>query len=170
MITARISGLRQALAQLEKIKNKQQAEIKRAFTVSALNVEREAKRNAPVNMGRLRSDIQRSTDFDDGMVVRAEVFNTVDYAPFIEFGTKSNVNVPAELTQYALQFKASKTGSFDELLQNIAEWANRKGIDPEAVFPIARKIAREGIEARPYLFPAWERERPKLLNELRKAL
>jgi hypothetical protein len=29
MITARISGLRQALAQLEKIKNKQQAEIKR---------------------------------------------------------------------------------------------------------------------------------------------
>jgi HK97 gp10 family phage protein len=110
MITARISGLRQALAQLEKIKNKQQAEIKRAFTVSALNVEREAKRNAPVDTGRLRSDIQRMTFFKDGIVVEAAVFNTVHYAPTMEFGP------------------------------------------------------------RPYLFPAWERERPKLLNELRKAL
>lgn len=110
MITARISGLRQALAQLEKIKTKQQAEIRKAITISAINVEREAKQNAPVDTGRLRSDIQRATLFKDGVVVEAAVFNTVEYAPIMEFGP------------------------------------------------------------RPYLFPAWERERPKLLNELRKAL
>ena len=34
--------------------------------------------------------------------------NNLDYAPYVEFGTGENVDVPTELKTYALQFKGKK--------------------------------------------------------------
>lgn len=124
---------------------------------TAINVESSAKRNAPVNLGRLRADIQHNIETTDrGVVVKANVFNTVEYAPYVEFGTKSKAKIPAELQEFATQFINPKPGTFDLLLQNISEWANRKGVPAEMVYPIAVRIARHGVRAQPYLFKAFQ--------------
>jgi hypothetical protein len=135
-----------------------------------LEVQNEAKYLAPVNDGRLRSSIttQRATS----SALEAVTYANVDYAPFVEFGTKSakNIKIPAGLEAYASQFKGTGSGGWDKLLEDIEQWCASKGIEPEAAYPIARKIAREGVKAQPFLFPAWEKERPKLLDSLEKML
>lgn len=140
MIRVKLKGLQKAIRNLESWQTDRIKDAARAVERSSLNVEREAKNAAPVDTGRLRSDIQRAvTKTEAGRVIAAQVGNSVEYAPFVEFGTGLLVDVPAEQTEYAAQFKG-KTGAV----------VNRR--------------------ARPYLFPAWERERPRLVEELIRVL
>ena len=62
-----------------------------------------------------------------------------EYAAFVEFGTGRKVNVPGELTAYAMQFKG-KTG---RIVNNIA---------------------------RPYLYPAFFRERVIIFEKLKNLI
>lgn len=61
-------------------------------------------------------------------------------------------------------------GNFFPPIQAIELWAKRKNIDPELVFPIARAIGRRGIVAQPFLFPAFEKERPRIIEEVGRAV
>lgn len=168
MITFKVKGLEHAKRALEGASEEKKRRVADEVRRSALLIQSDARRDAPVNMGRLRSDIQFG--FDVGKdTVEAQVYNTVQYAPFVEFGTKSHVDVPEELTVYAQQFRG-RGGSFDELLDSIERWAHLKGLPPEAAYPIARKIAREGRKAQPYLFPAVEKERPNLERRIKEAM
>lgn len=135
---------------------------------SVLNIETKAKRGAPVNLGQLRASIVA-----EPVTNRNEPFASVEvnarYAPFVEFGTKSKVSIPPGLEAYASQFKSSG-GNFDDLLKNIKQWCRNKGIPAEAAYPIALKIAREGVGAQPFLFPAYFSEVPKIEKGLAKLL
>lgn len=122
-------------------------------------------KNKTVDTGILRSKTQ--VDIATAKNPIALVYSGTDYAPFVEFGTKSKVSVPAELKSYARQFKGSKKGSFDELLKKIEKWANRKGLPREAVFPIALSIARNGTSAKPFLFPAYFKNRKNFIKAMR---
>ena len=143
-----------------------------ALGYAGLNVESQAKVNAPVNLGRLRSSIQHDLDRKNlsvsikagGASPKGDLF----YAPFVEFGTKRKVRVPAGYSQFAAQYKGSRRGNFQQLLKAIAQWVKDKRIDPEATFPIALSIAKNGIRAQPFLIPAFERERQPLLQRLKK--
>lgn len=64
----------------------------------------------------------------------------VKYAPFVEWGTLESVNVPEELKNYAIQFKG------------------------------AGKNSGTGMPARPFLFPAYFAERPKIVERIIKKL
>jgi len=140
MIRVRIDGLKDAIRDL---KEWEQDKIRRtAMQVerSAINIERDAKNAAPVDMGILRSSIAKTvTASDKGRVVSAEVGTSVEYAPFVEFGTGSGVSVPDGQQEYAMQFKG-KTGR------------------------------KRNYPARPFLFPAWEKERPKFVNAMEDIL
>jgi hypothetical protein len=48
----------------------------------------------------------------------------------------------------------------------IEDWVDVKGIDREAVYPIARAIAIRGIKAKPFLREPWSRLRPDFKQEL----
>ena len=171
MISVKTKGLSKAIRDIKKWEESKKRAVRDAFNGASIDVERNAKQAAPVDMGRLRADIQREvTVSDEGAVVDARIVNSVQYAPFVEFGTLSNVELPPDLADVAIQFDRSKFGSFGELLENIQGWAARKGLPPESAYPIARKIARQGVSAQPYLYPAWQRERPKLVRELTEAL
>jgi HK97 gp10 family phage protein len=140
MIKVKLEGLEKSIRNLNSWETEKIRKVANQFDRSALAVEKNAKLKAPVDMGRLRSDIQKKvTKTDHNRVVSAEVFNTVKYAPFVEFGTGALVEVPAEQQEYALQFKG-KTGR-----------------------------VRNG-RARPYLFPAFEQERPILIQKLEEIL
>jgi HK97 gp10 family phage protein len=140
MIRFKIEGMKEAIRniqdwELEKIRQSR-LQIER----SAINIEREAKNLCPVDDQILRPSIAKTvTASDSGRVLEAEVGTSVEYAPFVEFGTGSGVSVPAGQEEFAMQFKG-KTGR------------------------------KRNYPARPFLFPAWEKERPKFVNAMEAIL
>jgi hypothetical protein len=66
-------------------------------------------------------------------------------------------------------YKHGPGGKFPPLAV-IARWCKRKKLPPESVFPIARAIARNGLRARPFLTPAYEEERPKILSRIKAVI
>ena len=140
MIKVKLEGLETAIRNLHSWEKEKIKKVADQYNRSALAIEKGAKLRVPVDKNRLRPDIQkRVTKTDHNRVVNAEVFNTVKYAPFVEFGTGSLVEVPAEQQEYASQFKG-KTGRV------------------------------RNYRARPYLFPAFEQERPILIQKLTEIL
>jgi hypothetical protein len=115
-----------------------------------------------------------------------ELISNVYYAPYVEFGTGAKVKVPAELNDYANQFRGKKRGDYYDFLNAILDWVKRKGItatynvktrrrtntkaDRERLLNVAQAIAdsilRNGIAPRPYFFPPYLRKRKDLINRL----
>jgi HK97 gp10 family phage protein len=163
----RVRFLRRSIRAIKMQSAETKKKFRDAFNESAINIEREAKSSAPVNLGRLRSDIQKQIEVSDGgLVVNAEVFNTLTYAPMVEFGTGPKVDIPAGVTFD----KPKPSGSFDDMLDNIRQWCRNKGIPESFAYVIAVNILNNGLEPRPYLFPAFERERPNLLKNIEAIL
>lgn len=168
MITADVNTkqLQQALRKLEQagseIRTKGELEIER----SARIIESQAKRNAPTGAS---NRLKTSIDVRGSKLTR-EVYTDVKYAPYVEFGTKSKVDIPPGLEGYAMQFKGSGGGSFKDFEKSIKRWAQLKGIPEEAVYPIMMSILHNGIKAQPFLFPAFFAEQPQLLKRLKKVL
>lgn len=116
------------------------------------------------------------------------------YASYIEFGTRKFAaeyvaSLPKDWQTLASQYKGKKGGTFEELVKNIAVWVGQKGIagrysvktrkrvgdtatkekeNMEAAYPIALKIVKNGIKARPYLYPAYVKNRNIFDQELSK--
>ena len=108
------------------------------INASALKIESDAKHRVPTDTGRLKSSIK--TEKFGGIGRR--VYTNVEYAPHVEFGTKSRVETTISGVDYsdvAIQFKKSSGGG-------------------------------GGVGARPYLFPAFEAEKPKLIKNLKRLM
>lgn len=161
----------------------------------------EAQRLAPVDEGRLRQSINSK---DENLKVT--IGANVDYAAYIEFGTKGFAaayvgTLPAEWQQFAAEFRGPGGGSFKELVMRITEWVHRKGLgsgfagtlgiagtysvktrkrtgtkktqeqqDKQIAYLIARKILIKGIPAHPFLIPAFEHNKQKLIDNLKDKL
>jgi len=67
--------------------------LRKFFTRSAITVQRNAKKLAPVDTGRLRSSIE--TDVDKSTLpLFATIGTNVKYAPYMEYGTARNSDSP----------------------------------------------------------------------------
>lgn len=99
-----------------------------------------AKSKAPRYQSRLINSI-RPIASKNRLSVR--VNTNVEYAPFVEFGTKSKVQVPAELAEYALQFKSKSP---------------------------ANKDIKNGQRAQPFLYPAFKAEKSKFINAIKQLI
>ncbi len=105
-------------------------ELTKAMTRSALLVEGQARRVAPVDTGRLRGSITHEVrPFGGG--VRGTVGTTVVYAPPVEIGRRAGAAMPP-------------AGA-------LLGWMGRHGIPASAEFVVRRAIGRRGIPARPFL-------------------
>ena len=131
--------------------------VRRFFDRASIIVQTSARENAPVDRGWLRNDI--GIEVDTAVVPRwAKVgtsSRTRQYAAGIELGTRPHWPPPGPL----------------------AAWMTRKGMDPgpeptgnsiyrRNEYLIARKIARRGTKARPFLRPALTRNRARIKNLL----
>ena len=85
---------------IRKVRDEQEQMIKKEIDVAARNTSRGAKSFAPVDHGRLKNSIRAKVS---GMT--GEIVASANYAPYVEFGTGLLVNVPGELSEYAMQFK-----------------------------------------------------------------
>ena len=169
-INVTLSGVDEVIRRLNQYPEKIQKEVGAELKLAAQEVRRLAIKDAPANNGRLRNSI--IVDQDGPLHHLTAVQNS--YAAYQEWGTKSKIKIPAEITAYAAQFKGkSSSNEGGSLRLAIEAWVKRKGIgmsrsgpamrrrgqgardkanQKSIAFLIARKIAKEGIKPHPFFF------------------
>ena len=185
-----ISNMDSVISDLNKLSEKIRTDVALEMNASALNIQYAAKRAAPVNFGKLRNSIQLKEKIG-GNKVLFEVGSNLKYAPYVEFGTGGKVSIPNNYAAFANQFKGKTGGNFHEMLKALIEWVKRKGItgtyspktqrrtgsktvqqkqNESAAYAIAISILRKGLRPQPFLIPAFESEKPKLLAKISKII
>ena len=185
-----VSGVDVLMGKLNKMSERIQNDVLDEFNASALNIQTNAKKYAPVNIGTLRNSIQLKEELTNGQLVFT-IGSKLPYAPYIEFGTGGKVTIPAGYEQFASQFKGGKGGTFAQLLKALMEWVKRKGIvgtysvktgrrtgnksiqqkqNESAAYAIALSILKKGLRPHPFLIPAYEQEIPKLKYNIKRIL
>jgi len=123
------------LGKLDTLSKDMRKNVEYTINKHALRIESDAKSRVVVDTGRLRSSIKTEKLGELGRTV----YTNVEYAPYVEFGTKSKVNTTImgeDYSEVAIQFKKSNGGL-------------------------------GGVIPRPYLFPAFETERPRIIKALK---
>lgn len=137
-VTLDMVNLADVFKDLDKLDVKIQAEVRDEMNASALTIQSSAKRSAPVDLGFLRNSIYLKEDSKKKEIVFT-VGAKAKYAPYIEFGTGTEVTVPAGYEELAILFK---------------------GKNP----------AKINIRPQPFLIPAFENEKPKLIERITKLI
>jgi len=97
-----IEGINKALSNYDKILTK---DLSNEINASALKIQSDAKKLAPVDMGYLRNSIV--LDGQSGGLT-FDVAAKMPYAPYVEFGTGGKVSIPVGYEEYAAQFKGKR--------------------------------------------------------------
>ena len=189
-ISFNITGLDKIFANIDSMSDKIKTDIALEMNSSALNIQSNAKKNAPVNMGGLRNSIQLTEEIGGGKLFYS-VGSKLNYAPYIEFGTGGKVTIPSGYDNFASQFKGKSGGTFKELVLAIMDWVKKKGItgtysiktqrrtgskatqskeNQSVAYAIALSIIRKGLRPQPFLLPAFESEKPKLITKIKQIL
>ena len=94
-----------------------------------------------------------------GKYATENLINSLQYTVSVN---NTNYEISFDMAPYGVFVdKGRKPGKFPPI-SNISKWARVKGIPQTAVFPIARKIAKEGIKP----FPFIEQSQDKFTNML----
>ena len=109
----------------------------------------EARENAPVDTGDLRSRIEAVVESVGEAIVEIRVGTNRKGAAAQEYGTDPGHWVPVSA---------------------LRDWARRVLGDPDAAYPVARSIAKTGLEAQPYLRPAFEDNLERALDMIANAV
>jgi hypothetical protein len=103
----RVEGINKALTKLGKLGTQVQTEVKQAINETSVNVLRKAQ----LNLAALPFKNSTGALAQSGYILYnnkgygAEVGFNLFYAPYIEYGTGTEVDVPAGFEDFALQFK-----------------------------------------------------------------
>jgi HK97 gp10 family phage protein len=186
--TVKLEGFDEALKKLDVSKLK--SDIQDELNAFGLDVEQDAKQLAPVDEGRLKNAIYWKPVTEAGKI-SVEVGCAVDYAAYLEFGTRKFAaayvgSLPTDWKVLAAQYKGKGGGSFHDMVVALTQWVLRKGISAtktksgnnsksqdslegqyRAAYNIAKWILINGIKPHPFLFPAVEKNRTKLLDRLK---
>lgn len=108
-----IEGLKQLKSRFEKAPESVENQIKKIIDESVIDMQNRAKRHVPVKTGALKASItHRPFNYRTGAMLMAGNRTTVKYAPYVEFGTGSEFQIPAYpnvnldyLEGYAFTFK-----------------------------------------------------------------
>jgi HK97 gp10 family phage protein len=165
----KLEGNKALLKNLDKLNKGTKTIIGQEIDESVRRIERDADARAPKDTSFLRNSIRG--EFDKN-TLKGQVEAGMEYAAFVEFGTGSKVKVPAGLESYANEFRGRKLSSQGKasFKKNLEAWMKRKGIDEKYLFPIMMKILRVGVEPKPFLFPAFHAEAPKLVERIKRAI
>lgn len=99
-----LKGFQKVAKKFEKLPEVLKEEIDMECLASALNIEKNAKRDAPKDTGFLANMISHSPTSPTGKM-DYKVYSGAKYSAYVEFGTGALVDVPAGLENYAMQFK-----------------------------------------------------------------
>lgn len=175
-VTIEIVGLPRLVTKLRAYGSRVENKGKQIIAKHSLDVDRLAKQNCAVDMGRLRASI--SPKFTEGGFV-GEISTNVAYASFMEYGT--GIHGASASTQNGktkgplpIGYTYGHGGKMppEELIR---DWIRRKGIKPQGkmtmdglVYLIRRKIAAYGLKARPFMYPAYLEVKPAFESDIVK--
>jgi len=161
-----IKGLSETISKLREAGKDIEKRINAETEAIAFQIEEDAKKLAPKNFGKLAQSISHSKVEESHYKVTVNEY----YGAFLEFGTGTKVNVPAEFADMAKSFKGQKGGDWKKGLESIKIWCRAKGIDEKFAYPIFAKILGAGISPQPFLYPAWVRGKKDYVKNLQKLL
>ena len=106
----KIRGTSQVLNRLKRVSSQATLQTKSAVVRNTDQIYAEAVANVPVLDGYLRGS--GNTSYQDNQLTGIVAFggNAAPYAPYVEFGTGSGVNVPQGFSDYAMQFYVNGKG------------------------------------------------------------
>lgn len=177
-------GIRQAIRVVfkERVEAQRRAEraadaVLRTLQAGAFRIERSAKRRAPVAFGVMRGSIHTRGPVIAGIRKAISFFVEVGalYAKFVEFGTgpagraSADKSPESQLLRASIGYAHGAGSSKVPPLDAIEQWVKRKGLPRSAVWPIARKIARQGIPAQPFLIPAFREHKDRIAADVTRA-
>lgn len=119
------------------------SETRRAMEYSLLLVEADARRGVRRDTGRLQNSITHAISGQGG-TLRGVVGPSVRYGLYVERGRRPGRPPPVAA---------------------LAGWARRHGVNP---YVVARAIGRRGTRAAPFLLPAYERNRARIVDAFEK--
>ncbi|UCD58647.1 MAG: HK97 gp10 family phage protein [Candidatus Hydrogenedentota bacterium] len=146
-VTVDLIGDKEVARALKKLSDEKKRMVKGEVYASGIDVQREAKERLrdqrTWDLGNLANSIMVDP-VEDGMV--AEVGPEAPYGPCVEHGTKKHFPPPDALEG----------------------WAKRHGFD--SAWPICLAIAKRGLKAKPFLFPAWLAVKDKFWKRIKEIL
>ena len=106
----KIRGTSQVLNRLKRVSSQATLQTKSAVVRNTDQIYAQALSNVPVLDGYLRGS--GNTSYKDNQLTGIVAFggNAAPYAPYVEFGTGSGVNVPQGFSDYAMQFYVNGKG------------------------------------------------------------
>ena len=132
----------------KKLKSETAAVPARRFLTRSANIMVDkATRKAPENVGTLKRSIGYEVSTETPVPTWVKVGTNVEYARFVEFGRKPGKQPPYRNIEYWYRRK-NKIGPDDDV--------------ENAVNMIRRAIGRRGVEAQPFLVPAFEESLPNI--------
>lgn len=145
-----------AIAQIGQATQEKISAVRDVTNDSAINIQAGAKRRCPVNTGNLRANIviEPASWGDLSLKIGTNIF----YAPYVEWGTgkfATHPDIAGRSSPWA--FPVPKEG------RKVYNWKTIM-VDGEAYY------VTEGAKPHPFLFPAFEEEKPRYLAEVRRAL
>ena len=102
-----IKGLTNVLKDLEKFGKEAKTEIHIATEDNAQEITLDAQNRSPVDMGKLRQDIQFFELGESNFKIMANSSGETPYSAYLEFGTGKSIKVPTELKEIAIMFKGN---------------------------------------------------------------
>lgn len=159
-----LKGNKALIRDLKNLNKSMVAAVGDEIEATAADIDRRAVNRIPVDQGHLK----QMQGFE-AKGLHAVNFNKANYSGYVEFGTKTLVDVPPEMQEEANKFRNGK-GSFKDFKENIAEWMQRKGIPQEALYPIMAKILKIGISPRPFIHNSFKEGTKGLEKRIDKAL
>jgi HK97 gp10 family phage protein len=151
---------------LKQIVRATRTRLKSEVRKAAISTRSKAKKFAPKASNTLRRSIKNTRPKVDGRSISAEVYSEALYAPFVEgrqhtfrgaYGMTSVVGVgrgPGKMPP----------------AEPIKAWLKTKGLPPEMLFPVRRKIGKRGTKAQPFMRPAVQQVRPVFIKACEDAI
>ena len=153
--TGRVRGVSRAQAAIKRFGEKATGKLRKEVSRSVIRMQSDAKNNIAVDTGQARDSVR--TDLRESGL-SGFVGSSVKHARYLEDGTKPHEIVPVRAK--ALSWKP-RGGSVEHLVAV----ANVSG---KRVFTM--RVHHPGTKARPWLRPAFEKDRPKFLRAIPKAV
>lgn len=168
LVRAELVGMAELAAKFQSLDLSARGKARQITSKFSLDLSNKIKENAPVDRGRLRAATQLRQYVSNDLGIVADVIVAVDYAAFIEYGT-GPLGKQMNLFGGPLPdgYVHGSGGKFPPI-KLILAWVKRKGItgnkgesQEQIAFLIARKIARDGIAAKPFVWPAYMEVKPQ---------
>ena len=162
----KIVGVSKVMAELRAKKKGIDKQIDDITQANAIEMAGDATKRAPEAFGKLKQSIT----YEKLAELKWRASSNKEYAGFMEFGTGTKVQVPAEFSDMAKSFQSGGKGNFKQALENIKLWCKKKGIDEKAAYPILLSILRVGVNPQPFFYPAWVATKKRYVKDLENLL